>query len=132
MPFGSLGGPVRGGANKTVVVKQRFLGGGAAANMTKVPKGGRGVASVTYNAATGKYVITFDQVGANFLGADLTCTNSTGVVANQLQCAPVAYNAAAKTLTVFITDNQATPLAKDLPNTEELWIDAAWSDSDQP
>ena len=49
----------------------KWTGGGAAADMT-VTAGDRsdGIASVAYNAATGKYLVTFTEVGQQLIHAD--------------------------------------------------------------
>lgn len=120
--------PMRGLSPNMVWVVARFTGGGGAADMTKVY--GRGVDSVKYNSATGAYKITFTNVGEYFLGGQMTAL-SAGSTSAQKVVNPVAYSSTDKTLTIFITD-VATPTAKDLATTEELWMVFAWADTDIP
>lgn len=119
--------PVKGLMNSEVIVAGRWLGGGAASDMTKVT--GRGIDSVKYNSATGAYIIKFTSVGPTWLGCWMTVLDA-GSTSAQKVVNPVVYSASARTLTVFITD-AATPTAKDLATTEELQILALWSDSSQ-
>ena len=112
-----------------VGVTARWLGGGAAANCTRLT--GRGVTSVNYNSATGAYLITFDGVGEVFLGGSVTVMNTAGTTAGQKVVNSSAYSATNKTLAIFITD-LATPTAQALATTEELWIDLKWADTDGP
>ena len=60
--------PVRSTVPDLTVVTGLWTGGGAAADMS-VTSGdwNKGIASVAYNAATGKYLITFVDVGADIV-----------------------------------------------------------------
>ncbi len=107
----------------------RFAGGGAAADCTRVASsGGRNVASVAYNSATGTYKITFREVGEVFLGATFHVMAATGA-ATSFIARPTVYSASGKTLTFDVTD-LATPTNHDLATTEQIWITASWADSD--
>lgn len=125
MPLRSTGFDVKSVHPKVWSVCARYTGGGAASNMTKTA--GNGIASVNYNSATGAYIITFNDVGAVFLGGTLTALTG-GTTAAQKVVNPVVYSSSAKTLTIFITD-VATPTAADLSTSEQLWIDLKFSDS---
>lgn len=109
-------------------VVTRWTGGGAATDMTRTK--GFGIKSIAYNSATGAYIITFLHVGEVFLGGKMTVL-AAGTTAAAKVANPVAYNATNKTLTIFIVD-VATPTAKDLTTSEELWCDFAWADTDGP
>ncbi len=107
----------------------RYAGGGSAADCTAVASsGGRNITSVKYNSATGTYKILFDEVGEVFLGATLFVMAATGA-ATSFIARPTVYDATAKTLTFDVTD-LATPTNHDLATTEQIWITAAWADSD--
>lgn len=111
-----------------ISVKGRWAGGGAAGNCTRTS--GRGISSVDYNSATGKYVITFAEVGEYFLGARIDIMSADGASTSFLG-RPCVYSASAKTLTVNVSD-VATPTNHDLATSESMVIDAAWDDSDAP
>ncbi len=112
---------------KTYGVMGRWLGGGAASNMTKVT--GRGISSVAYNSATGAYLITFEETHPQLLAISITC-GSAGSTSAQKVCNydPATYSATAGTLPIFITD-VATPTAQDLLTTEEISIVAWFADT---
>lgn len=113
----------------TVRATSRWQGGGAAADCTRIA--GRGVSTVTYNAATGAYKITFSHVGEVFLGGTISVNATAGTTATARVVNTTAYSSTNKTLTIFVVDT-ATPTAKDLATTEELWIDVSWADTDGP
>lgn len=123
--------PVKALVQNVAPVLARFAGGGAAADCTRVAGCGRGVASVKYNAATGTYRITFDDVGEVLLKAVVTIAFTAGSTAAQKVANVTAYNAGNKTMDFFVTD-LATPTAKDLATTEEAHIDVVWAASDGP
>lgn len=68
--------PARKLTPNTRTVTARFTGGGAAGNWTKVY--GDGIASVAYNAATGKFLMTFVDVGAAIQTASVVGHNAAG------------------------------------------------------
>src|SRR6516225_10845390 len=105
--------------SKVTEVEGIATGGGSAANCT-ITTGLKNVASVNYNSATGKYLITFRKVGTNFLGGHFTVLSATGA-SNTFVCRPVAYSATNKTLSIEVYD-VATPTAHDLATSEQLWI----------
>lgn len=109
-----------------VRVRGRWTGGGAAADCTRTS--GRGITSVKYNSATGRYIITFDSVGEVFLGALFSVQGAAGA-ATSFIARPTVYSASGKTLTIDVSD-LATPTNHDLALTEILTIDAEWDDSD--
>lgn len=127
MSFVATKWPPKHVSNSVVEVTARFQGGGAASNCTKIA--GRGVTSVNYNSATGAYIITFDNVGETFLGGSISVNSTAGTTATARVVNTTAYSATNKTLTFFVVDT-ATPTAKDLATTEELWIDLKWADTD--
>jgi len=113
----------------TVRVTGRWAGGGAASDCTKVKSAG--ITSVAYNAATGAYKITFDNVGEVFLGGTIQVHSTAGTTATARVVNTQAYSSTNRTLTIFVVD-VATPTAKDLATTEELWIDVVFADTDGP
>ena len=63
--------PVRASIPDLFEVRGVWTGGGAAADMTKEEEDwSRGIASVAYNAATGKYLVTFVDVGQQLVDAE--------------------------------------------------------------
>lgn len=119
--------PVDSRSTQVNLVAARYLGGGAAANLTKVT--GRGITSVNYNAATGKYLITFEEPHPALLAITITCgTGQTTALQNLANYDPANYNAANGTMPFFVTD-VATPTAQDLTTTEEVSIIAVFSET---
>ncbi len=118
--------PGRALGSKPIRLRGRWAGGGASADCTRVS--GRGISSVAYNAAVGRYTITFKHVGEVFLGAILSVQGAAGA-ATTFVARPTVYTASTKTLTIDVTDC-ATPTNHDLATTEILTIDAEWDDSD--
>lgn len=119
--------PVRSRSSKAYAVVGRWLGGGAASNMTKVT--GRGISSVTYNSATGAYLITFEETHPSLLALTVTCGSAGSTSAqNVANYQPADYSATAGTIPIFITD-VASPTAQDLLTTEEISIVAWFADT---
>lgn len=125
--------PQKNTMNMPVRTCERWQGGGAAADMTKVSKAaGRNIASIAYAAATGKYTITFRNVGAQWLGLQGTVAKAAGAAGQKLVNEIAgSYSSTTKSVQIQITD-VATPTAADLANTEFLNLACEWSDSDQP
>lgn len=120
--------PAKGNThNASVKVEGRFAGGGAAANCTKVANTGGGITSVTYNAGTGLYRITFDNVGFALQSYTFTLLSTT----RQLNCTVRAIDLTNRRIDVSISD-VATPTNVDLATTEELSINVTFSDSSKP
>lgn len=115
--------------NSVAAISGIATGGGAAADMT-ITAGCRGITSIAYNAATGAYLITFAEVGANFLGAWFSVLSATGTTTAYV-AHPVVYSAANKTLSIYVSDI-ATPTAHDLSTSEQLMIRVEWADSSAP
>jgi hypothetical protein len=64
--------PVRSTSPDTVKVQGVWTGGGAAADCTHdAADHSHGIASVKYDSATGKYKITFVDVGQQIVGGDI-------------------------------------------------------------
>ena len=113
-------------ATNAVRLRGRWKGGGAAADCTR--ESGRGIASVAYNGATGRYKITFAEVGEVYLGAVFSVQGAAGA-ATSFMARPTVYSATDKTLTFDVTD-LATPTNHDLATSEYVTIDVEWDDSD--
>lgn len=63
--------PVKASVPGLRLVFGKWTGGGAAEDMTVAPGDwNEGIRSVAYNAATGKYLVTFDAVGQQLVYAD--------------------------------------------------------------
>jgi hypothetical protein len=107
-----------------------FTGGGAATDCTKVSGTSEGVTSLAYNAATGKYLFTFDGVAGKYLGALFSVMSATGASA-ALTMRPAgapAYDHGDKTLAVEVTSLAATPALADLATTEEVFAIFFWQE----
>ncbi len=103
-----------------------FTGGGAAANCTKTTGAVQGgIASVNYNAATGKYRITFVDVGQQiirFLG-----TVGRADAAVPLFVIPIhsSFSRANKTLDINVRTEAALT---DLATTDQLQLEVVFTD----
>ena len=118
--------PVRSTVPDTVRVQGVWTGGGAAANCTKAAADwNRGIASVNYNAATGKYKITFVDVGQQIVYAHVECFSTTGVLTKDVAVIRGSFSVSAKTYEIEIrtkaTDVAAAALV-DLITTFGLMI----------
>lgn len=119
--------PVKARSSNVVVVAARFAGGGAAANMTKVA--GRGISSVAYDSATGKYLVTFEDLNGTLLAFTVTCGNTRTAAGQNVCTYDIAnYSATAGTMPIFISD-VATPTEQTLATNEEISIVAVFADS---
>jgi len=121
----SNGGPIRSTSRKGSTSRDtaRFTGGGAAANCARVV--GDNIRSVNYNAATGKYIVTFNEVGGviGFASAQVHAVAAGANVLARLVFA--SFSASAKTIQLeTYTDAGA---AVDLLTTAHLCIEIEWS-----
>jgi hypothetical protein len=130
MPFAGGFSPPLTSPSGTREIIAVFAGGGAAADCTKVSGTSRGVTSLTYNAATGKYKFTFDGVAGKYLGAVFTVTSATGAAAALIMrpAGAPAYDHGDRTLTVEVTNLAATPALADLATTEEVFAKFYWEE----
>lgn len=95
--------PVRSTIPDTVKVQGVWTGGGAAANMTKATADwNRGIASVAYNAATGKYKVTFVDCGQQLIGGHAECVSTTGVITKRVSIIRSSFSASAKTVEIEV------------------------------
>lgn len=101
-----------------------WKGGGAAANCS-VNSGdwNRGIQSVNYNGATGKYRITFiavpGQAVVGFVGSVARVTGVTNALAVKMVVG--TYSTSARTLDIEICDG-STPVGVDLATTDRLML----------
>lgn len=104
-----------------------FTGGGAAASCTKATADwSRGISSVTYNAATGKYLVTFVECGEQILpGTVVDVFRPAGAVPLEVNVVRGSYSASAKTVQIEVwtsgTDLVA-PALVDLATTDKLML----------
>ena len=103
-----------------------YAGGGAAADCAKSVGDGQ-IASVVYNASTGKYLITYNNVGAKTtpVAVNISAFGATAKLNVKLD----AYSATNKTLVFWIYAD--TTLA-DLATTDFVSIETVWCDSSVP
>lgn len=103
-----------------------FTGGGAAANCTKTTGAIQGgIASVNYNAATGKYRITFHDVGQQVLRVLATVGRADAAV--PLFVIPIhsSFSRANKTLDINVRTEAALT---DLAATDQLQLEVTFTD----
>jgi hypothetical protein len=118
-----------------VILTGAFVGGGTAANCTKVSGTGQGITSLAYDGGTGLYKLTFDGVAGKYLGpVAITVMAATGA-SNTVVMRPRgavtgthAYDHGSRTLLLEVTDMGATPAAKDLTTGDEVFIAVAWEE----
>lgn len=102
-----------------------WTGGGAAANCTKASGDlSQGISSVAYNAATGKYKITFTDVGQQIVGGSVevmrAIATTTPMVAN---IGRATFSRSAKTVEFYVTQlSAATNPLTDLLTTDKVCI----------
>lgn len=101
----------------------RFLGGGAAANCTRVY--GDNVRSVTYNAATGRYLITFAETAGGVIRWASAQVMPASAGANVLaRLIMSSYNAANRTIQLETYTDAG--LAVDLLAANTLFLEFEW------
>lgn len=113
--------PVRANAPSMYTAHGVYTGGGAAANCTKTTGAVQGgVASVNYNAATGKYRITFVDVGQQILQFRATVGRADAAV--PLFVIPIhsSFNRGNKTLDINVRTEAALT---DLAATDQIQIE---------
>lgn len=112
----------------------RVTGGGAATDMGTIV-GLRGVSSVSYNAATGRYYVNFSEVPAGtFLGAwgSAQCSTPTAAKAKLVQYVPSSYSASNKRFEIAVVDMGATPGLADVATDEEMTLIIAFAETAKP
>lgn len=102
-----------------------WVGAGAAANLT-TKRLGQGISSIAYNSSTGKYLITFSEVGYQTPAFFASVTDSAD---NKWNVKLGAYAPASKMLVVWC---YADTTLTDLPTTATLSILALHCDSTVP
>jgi hypothetical protein len=120
----------------TIRVLGKWTGGGAAAAMTKAAADpSRGIASIAYNAATGKYLITFVDVGSAIVAYNITCASTTGVLPKDCNLILGSFSQATKSVQLEVwtraTDLAAAALV-DLLNTFTIQIDITFTKDPVP
>lgn len=103
----------------TQCVSASFTGGGAATAWTKVD--GDGISAVTYNAATGKFKVTFNDVGVSILAAWGTVNRAAGSAPLIINFVPSTLSQTAKTVDIEVWD-LATPSLVDPANTTTAYL----------
>lgn len=122
----SDGKPLRTLSPNLRIVYGTYTGAGAA-NMVKLT--GRGIASVNYNSATGKYLITFTDVGAEIRSCKITVHNNTAGAAPLVGSAQITtFSTSAKTLP-FETWDLAAPGLANVTSVMTCHIEVIFSDT---
>lgn len=118
----------------TVSVGGVWTGGGAATDCTHAAADwSRGIVSVKYNGATGKYQITFlDVPGSQVVGFSADIARATGTT-NALIAKMVAgsYSTSTKTLNFEVCD-LSTPVATDLTTGDKIMFHITFAKSPPP
>lgn len=101
-----------------------WTGAGAAASCTQVSTDwNRGIASVAYNAATGKYLVTFYDCGQQILpGTDVKVCRAAGAAPLLVNVVLSTYSATAKTVEIEVWDVDSTAVLTDLAATDKLLL----------
>jgi hypothetical protein len=124
MPMGNAF-PARNADGDLVTVHGQFTGGGAAANCTKTSGAiNTGISSVNYNAATGKYLVTFQDVGQQLVEFRACVGRADAAV--PLFVIPIhgSLSLTSKTLPINVRTEAALT---DLATTDKLFITAVWA-----
>jgi hypothetical protein len=99
-----------------------WTGGGAATSCTHVATDwSRGIASLAYNAATGKYLLTFTDGGQQIVGHNIRVCGLTGVDPVTVNLLRGTYSTSAKTVQVEFSDLSGALI--DLLATDKVLID---------
>ncbi len=127
MPNGN-GFPVRTSIPNVFRVQGKFTGGGAATSCT-VTSGdwNRGIASLAYNSATGKYLMTFTDCGQQIVGWGISVSVLTGVDPVIGSIIEATYDATLKTVQV---EFGATLI--DLLTTQKVYVWVEFSKTPPP
>lgn len=101
-----------------------WTGGGAAANCTRASGDPNfGIASVNYNAATGKYLITFVDTGIKPIKADVKIHRAAAGVPRHAVVTLGSFSQSAKTLPFEVWENQVgVDTLVDLATTDKVEI----------
>ena len=111
--------PTRSTIPNTDIVRGVWTGGGAAANCTKAPADwSRGIKSITYNAATGKYLVTFVDAGQQYVGGGIDVCGVSGGAKKYAHILRSTYSPSAKTVQVEIQTGAG--VLADLLTTEQI------------
>ena len=93
--------PIRSTAGGLTRMQGVWTGGGAAANCSRAAADhNKGISSVAYNGATGKYLVTFTDVGQQIVYADAQVSGLTGVAKVVCNVLRGSYDRTAKTVQV--------------------------------
>lgn len=99
-----------------------WTGGGAAADCSHAAADwSRGVASIAYNGATGKYLITFTDVGQQIVGHNIRVCGLTTVATVTANLLRGSFDSAAKTVQVEFYDLGGSLI--DLLTTDKVLVD---------
>lgn len=132
MSHGTLS-PYRAKIPGTWEVRGVWSGGGAAANCT-VASGdwNAGITSVAYNAATGKYLITFKDFGQQIVGGSVEVVGDSGDIPMKAHLLRDTYSASAGTvefeLWTLATEAVAAALT-DAPADHKLMVHVVFADN---
>lgn len=101
-----------------------WTGGGAAASCTQSSADwNRGIASVAYNAATGKYLVTFTDCGEQILpGSKVEVCRAAAAAPLLANIVRGSYDASAKTVEIEVWDVDSTAALTDLAATDKLLL----------
>ena len=116
--------PTRSSVPNTEIIRGIWTGGGAASNCTKAAADwSRGIKSIAYNAATGKYLVTLVDGGQQIVGGGIEFNGPAGATKKFVHVIRSTYSPSAKTVQIEVW-TQGThlvdPALVDLATTETL------------
>lgn len=104
-----------------------WTGGGAASAMTHTSTDwSRGIVSIAYNSATGKYLITFTDVGQQIVGDSCKVWTASGDKPWTAVVIRSSLSTTAKTVEVEIWDQDGDALS-DLGTSQKLAVDITFA-----
>ena len=118
--------PLKSNLPDLVQVIGVWTGGGAATNCTKAAADwSRGITSLNYNAATGKYLITFTDVGQQIVSHSIAVCGLTTVDMVSVNLIRGSFSISAKTCEVEFSDLAGILL--DLLTTDKILINVTFA-----
>jgi hypothetical protein len=120
-------GPKRSTIPSVICVQGVWTGAGAAANCTHSPADdwSQGIASVNYNAATGKYKITLTQRGQQIVGGHVEVCGAAGATKKTVHIIRSTYSTSAQTVEIEVWTEgteAVAPALVDLATTDKILI----------
>lgn len=120
--------PVRSNVPDLIEVRGVWTGGGSAANCTHTSTDWSvGIASINYDGATGKYTITFVDVGAQLLEAKVDIHRVAGEAPLVANVPLGSFSTTTKQLDFEVWDVDGTSALTDIPATAKVCVKAVFA-----